>query len=109
MANSRAKGKRGEQEFINLHLRSVWPDACRNIDQFGSDKRDCLHVGGIHWQIKRTEGLRLWEAIAQAETEAAADDLPVVAFRRNGSAWYCTLRAEALIPLLRMREQVWIP
>jgi hypothetical protein len=107
--NSRAKGKRGEQEFINLHLRPLWPDACRNVDQFGADKRDCLHVGGVHWQIKRTEGLRLWQAIAQAEGEAAPGDVPVVAFRRNATPWYCSLRAETLVPLLRVRENLWIP
>jgi hypothetical protein len=102
--NSRSKGKRGEQEFINLHLRPYWPDACRNIDQFGADKRDCLNVAGCHFQIKRTERFEVWKALAQAEHEAAGTDLPIVAFRRNRSKWYCVLDAAELVALLRMRE-----
>lgn len=102
--DSRRKGARGELEFINNHLRPFWPDACRNIDQFGPRKEDCLNVVGVHWQIKRTERLELWAAIKQAETEAAQTDLPVVAFRRNKSKWYCVLEASELVALLRMRE-----
>ena len=102
--NSRAKGKKGEQEFINEHLIPYWPEAKRNIDQFGDDKRDCLNVAGVHWQIKRTEHLELWKAINQAETEAAPTDLPVVAFRRNRSKWMCIVDAEELVALLRLRE-----
>jgi hypothetical protein len=98
--NSRAKGKRGEREFIDRHLAAVWPDACRNLDQYGDDKRDVLRCAGIHWQIKRTERLDLWAAIAQAQTEAIDGDLPVVAFRRNRSAWFCIVEADTLIELL---------
>lgn len=103
--NSRRKGKRGELEFIQRHLIPFWPDAKRNLDQFGDDKRDCLEVGGVHWQIKRTENLKLWKAIEQAETEAAEHDLPVVAFRRNHSKWYCIVEADEMVALLRLREQ----
>jgi hypothetical protein len=103
--NSRRKGIRGENEFIQQHLRPYWPDACRNLDQFGPDKRDCLNVAGCHFQVKRTEAFRVWDAIEQAESEAAATDLPVVAFRRNRSKWYCVLEAEELVALLRWREQ----
>lgn len=102
--NSRNKGAAGEREFINDHLRPFWPDACRNIDQFGADKRDCHNVAGVHWQIKRTERLDLWGAIKQADEEAASTDLPIVAFRRNRSKWYCVLDADELIALLRLRE-----
>lgn len=102
--NSRRKGAAGELEFINLHLRPYWPDACRNIDQTRDDKRDCLNVAGTHFQIKRTESLRLYAALAQAESEAASTDLPVVAFRRSRSKWYCVLDAAELVALLRLRE-----
>lgn len=103
--NSRRKGARGELEFIQNHLEPYWPGACRNLDQFKDDKRDCLNVAGIHWQVKRTERLEIWKAIEQAETEAARTDLPVVAFRRNRSKWYCVLEASEFVALLRLREQ----
>jgi hypothetical protein len=102
--NSRAKGARGELEFIQLHLAPYWPQACRNLDQYGPHKQDCLNVAGCHFQIKRTERLDLWKAIRQAETEAAPTDLPIVAFRRNRSRWMCALGADELIALLRLRE-----
>lgn len=102
--NSRAKGARGEREFIERHLAPYWPEAKRNLDQFSEDKRDCIRVAGIHWQIKRVERLNIWLALAQAETEAIGPDLPVVAFRRNRSGWYCALDAEALVALLDWRR-----
>jgi hypothetical protein len=102
--NSRAKGKRGELEFIQRHLLPHWPEAKRNIDQFGDDKRDCLEVAGVHWQIKRVERLNIWKAMDQARDEAAEHDLPVVAHRINRMPWLCTLEADELIPLLRLRE-----
>jgi hypothetical protein len=102
--NSRRKGKRGELEFIQCHLAPYWPSAKRNLDQFGDDKRDCVEVAGVHWQIKRVEKLNIWAALDQATGEAAAHDTPVVAFRRNRSRWFCALEADELIPLLRLRE-----
>jgi hypothetical protein len=104
--NSRAKGKRGEREFIDRHLAAVWPDACRNLDQYGDDKRDVLRCAGIHWQIKRTERLDLWGAITQAQTEAIGDDLPVIAFRRNRSGWFCIVEASELVELLALKERI---
>ena len=104
MTNSRAKGQRGEREFIERHLLDQWPDACRNLYQFGADKNDVARVAGVHFQIKRTERLELWAAIHQAESEATGGDLPVVAFRRNRSRWYCVLDAHELIALLRLRQ-----
>ena len=103
-AFSRRKGAAGEREFINTFLRPFWPKACRNIDQYSDDKRDCLNVAGCHWQIKRQETTKVWEWIAQTEDEAAPTDLPIVAFRRNRSKWYCVVEAEELIALLRLRE-----
>jgi len=103
-AASRRKGARGELEFIQRHLQPYWPEAGRNLDQFGADKRDCVRVGGVHWQIKRTERLDLWGALAQAEREATGADLPIVAFRRNRSRWFCAIEAEPLVGLLAWRD-----
>ncbi len=102
-ARSRRKGARGEREFIELHLAPYWPEARRNLDQFSEDKRDALRCAGIHWQIKRQERLNIWLAVAQAEADAIGQDLPVVAFRRNRSEWYCALEAGALVGLLGWR------
>jgi hypothetical protein len=100
MTNSREKGARGEREFIAQYLAPLWPEAKRNLDQFGHDKRDVLSVAGVHFQIKRTERLQLWAAIHQAESETLGDDLPVVAFRRNHSGWYVVLGAGTFVATL---------
>lgn len=102
--NSRRKGKRGELDFIQTHLLAHWPEAKRNLDQQGDDKRDCVEVAGIHFQIKRVEKLNIWAALEQAITEAKPHDVPVVAFRRNRSPWFGALEMDELIPLLRLRE-----
>lgn len=102
--NSRAKGKRGELEFIERHLVEYWPEAKRNLDQFGADKRDIIEVAGCHFQCKRVEKLNFWKGFTQAKTEAAEHDIPILAARRNYSPWLCTLEASELIPLLRLRD-----
>lgn len=102
--NSRAKGKRAEQAFINEYLRPYWPAAARNVDQSKTDKRDVVEVAGVHFQIKAVESLSIWAALAQACTEADPTDIPVVAFKRNRSKWFCALEADELIALLRLRE-----
>lgn len=102
--NSRSKGKRGELEFIAKHLAPAWPEAKRNIDQFGDDKRDCIVLNGVHWQIKRAERICAYDWIDQADSEAAPLDMPIVAFRKSHRPWHCILEAEDLIPLLQLRD-----
>jgi hypothetical protein len=101
--NSRAKGKRAELALAQI-LVPYWPEVCRNLDQFGKDKRDLLNCAGVHWQVKHVESLNIWKALDQAITEADATDTPVVAFRRNRSPWFVALELAELIPLLRLRE-----
>lgn len=109
--NSRDKGRRGEVELCKL-LAPHWPEATRNLDQFGTRKQDVLHVADLHIQCKRVERLNIWEALDQTVLEAAPGDLPVLAFRRNWSrctlpsrsTWFGALELDELIALLRLRE-----
>lgn len=109
--NSRSKGKRGELALRDL-LLPYWPNATRNLDQHGSDKRDHLHVADLHVQCKRVERLNIWAALDQAITEATDNRLPVLAFRRNWSAsslpsrslWFGAMELDELLPLLKLRE-----
>ena len=102
---SRDKGKRGELELSKFLCR-VWPDCKRNLDQFGIDKRDLLDTPGFHFQAKRTEAIRIWEALAQARDEAALGDIPVVAFRRNRSEWHVALRLHDFLDLLQEIDEM---
>jgi hypothetical protein len=102
--NSRSKGKRAELQLCRI-LTATWPEAGRNLDQFGPRKMDVINTPGVHWQCKHVEKLNIWAALDQAITESVATDVPVVAFKRNRSAWFAALELDELIPLLRLKEQ----
>lgn len=89
-------------------MLATWPEACRNLDQYGgigSSKADVLNTRGIHFQIKRVgTRINIWAALNQAKSEAKQHDLPVVIFRRDKGQWYAALDADELLALLRLRE-----
>lgn len=86
-------------------LCEYWPRACRNLDQArGTSTADVLNTKGIHFQIKRTEHLQIWQALKQTQTEASDLDTPVLVFRRNHSSWQACLPLEDLLPLLALRD-----
>jgi Holliday junction resolvase len=82
--NNRARGIRGELEFRNF-LREHGFEARRG-QQFagGGDSPDVVHdVPKCHFEVKRTNALRIREALEQAHRDAAPGDTPVVAWRRD--------------------------
>lgn len=109
--NSRNKGRKAEVALAKI-LMPYWPEACRNLDQFGPDKRDQLNVADLHFQCKHVEKLNIWTALDQAIMEARAGDLPIVVFKRNWdrsalpsrSKWFASLELDELLPLLKLRE-----
>jgi hypothetical protein len=101
--NSRAKGARFERALVKI-LARVWPDCSRNLDQFGPLKMDCLRTPGWHWQAKNVEALNIWRALSQAENEAMAGDVPVIAFKRNRSKIYAALELERLLDLIERTQ-----
>jgi hypothetical protein len=102
--NSRRKGKMGEREVVDI-LCQFWPQACRNLDQFGDRKEDVLNVAGVHFQVKRVgSNINIWKALDQTENEARDFNLPVLVFRRDHGRWYGALALDELVALLRLRE-----
>jgi hypothetical protein len=109
--NSRAKGKRAELDLAKF-ITPWYPEACRNLDQFGPKKMDLIEVADLHIQCKHVEKLNVWNALDQAITEATEGRLPVLAFKRNWSAsslpsrskWFGALELDELLPLLKQRE-----
>lgn len=101
--NSKQKGKRGELEFCSF-LRDQGFEARRGQQyKGGGDSPDVVSdlPLPIHWEVKRTEAFRLWDALTQAKAEAGAVELPVVAHRRNRCEWVVVLRAEDFLSILR--------
>lgn len=101
-SHSRNKGKRGEREWAGV-LRSLgFPDARRGVQyQGGPESPDVVYgVPGTHCEVKRTEALSVYTAMAQA-SEECGEAVPYVAHRRNGRGWLVIVRAEDLVDFSR--------
>lgn len=101
--NSRSKGQRGEREWANV-LRVEFPELefRRGLQSRGggAEVADVEGLPGFHFEVKRVENLAIWKALAQAENDADAQLVPVVAFRRNFGKWYVAIAAEHFFDLL---------
>ena len=86
MPNSKAKGKRGELEIARA-IEEAFPmvEMRRGQQYNGSDgSADVVGFPGLHIECKRTERLRISEAVAQATEDAAkTGEVPVVVFKAN--------------------------
>ena len=92
-ARSRRKGKRGERELAALFTAEGFPATRGQQHRGGPDSPDVIvpTLPGIHFEAKRTERLSLYDAVAQAKSDAG-DKLPVVGHRRNACEWLAILR-----------------
>jgi len=97
--NSRNKGKRGEREWRDV-LREHGYQARRG-QQFagGQDSPDVISELPYHWEVKRTEHLRLYDAVDQASRDAKGKPW-VIAHRRNDWPWIVVMEAETFFKLL---------
>ena len=104
---SRDKGKRGEREVAEF-LRSHGIAARRGVQyQGGPDSPDVAHdIDGLHFEVKRTEKFRLYDALEQAIGERKDGDIPVVWHRSNGRPWVVVLRAEDFLALAKFAATV---
>lgn len=95
---SRDKGKVGEREFAAL-LRKLGVEARRGVQfQGGTDSPDVVHsLEGLHFEVKRTERLSLYDAYDQAAADAKEHEVPVVAHRKNRRQWLVIMDAEEFI------------
>jgi Holliday junction resolvase len=107
--NAKKKGARGELEFSSF-LRDEGYEAirgCQNAgrDATGQEAPDVIHnVPGVHFEVKRTEKLRIVPAIDQAAKDAAGK-IPIVAWRRNNWPWMAILPMKDLMEFIRE----WFP
>lgn len=102
--NSRRKGAAGERELAKV-LRSYGYDARRGQQYCGANgDADVVGLSGIHIECKRVERLDLYTAIAQARSDALAEEIPAVMHRRNNSDWLVTMRLEDWMPIYREWE-----
>ena len=97
--NSNRKGKVGEREAAAALTEDLGLEARRGVQYSGSpDSPDVVHsLPGVHFEVKRTERISVYDAMGQA-TEDAGGSVPVVLYRRNRGEWL------AIVPLKRLKE-----
>lgn len=104
--NQRQKGATGEREFAKL-LREHGYEAERGVQHSGGkdspDVKSNMH--GVHWEIKRTERLRLHDALKQSQRDAGEDEMAVVGYRRNHDEWIVIQPFENWIKLFKAYEK----
>jgi len=103
--NSKRKGKTGELDFAAA-LKEVGFDARRGVQYSGTpDSPDVISeaLSRFHFEVKRTEKFRLYEAMGQAIAEAGGK-VPVVAHRRNRGGWLTVMRLEDWAGLVRSKD-----
>lgn len=102
---SREKGKRGEREFAALCCAHGYE--ARRTAQFCGKTGDAADVVGLprlHVEVKRTEALRLYDALDQAKRDAKAGLLPIVAHRKNNHRWVIVMDADDFFEIYREWE-----
>jgi hypothetical protein len=101
--NSRQKGARGERHWRD-ELRANGYAARRGQQFSGSpDSPDviCESLPWIHFEVKHTERLNLYDAMEQAQRDCGAGKVPLVVYRRNNRGWLVTMTADAFFEFLR--------
>lgn len=100
---SRRRGGIGEREVVEIAKAHGFDQARRNFGSGAQGGNDVVGIPGCAVEVKYQETLKIWQALAQCEEAAHATEIPVVAFRRNGSQWYAALPLDELLALLQLR------
>lgn len=104
MINSKDKGKRGERHVVKA-LRKYGYDARRGVQYQGSpDSPDVTGLPKTHIEVKFTEKLNVWNALAQSERDAGEDEVATVFFKRNRSKIYVAMSMENFMEMY----EAWI-
>jgi Holliday junction resolvase len=99
--NSKRKGASGERE-LSKKLTELGYKSRRGQQYCGADgSPDVIGLDGIHIECKRTEALRLYDALTQAQHDKRDGELPAVFHRRSRSEWLVIMTLEDWINLYR--------
>jgi Holliday junction resolvase len=103
---SRDKGATGERELARELSALLGVEARRGCQYHGGPESPDVvaDIPDVHIECKRTERLRLYEAIEQAIADAGAK-VPVVAHRQNHQPWVVIARLE---DLPRLATQIYL-
>lgn len=98
--SSRDKGARGERELADLLSNELGQVVKRKLGQ-ARDGGDDIQIGKFRIEVKRREKLAIEQWCKQVEAASEPQDVPVVAFRRNGEPWRAVVPMAWLIAAIR--------
>lgn len=102
MINSRRKGKGGELELAKFLREYGYGEARRGVQyKGGQDSPDVVGVPGLHLEGKRVEAGNLYTWLAQAASDAAPGNTPVVAHRKDRRPWVAILTLDDFLLMYR--------
>lgn len=105
--NSKTKGKNGELDLAKT-LRGYGYDVRRSVQYNGKaegGQPDLVGMPNLHIECKRTEALRLYDAIDQAKRDSeGTGDLPAVFHRKNNCEWVVLMPLDAWMKLYEAFE-----
>ena len=108
--NSKNKGKRGELAFV--HKAGEYGHTLHRTAQFmgkTGQAGDVEGLDGIHIEVKNVERLNIHEAMEQSIrdcTAKGADDIPIVAHKKNRSDWLITLTIDGFFKLYNAYKEL---
>lgn len=100
--NSKKKGKSGELELVRK-LNEYGYKTRRSVQYNGKAEEgqpDLIGLPGVHIECKRTEALRLYDAVDQAKRDSKGD-LPAVFHRKNNCEWVVIMPLDAWMQLYK--------
>ena len=101
--NSKAKGKKGELDLVRK-LKEFGFETRRSVQYNGKadgGQADLIGLEGIHIECKRVERLNIYDAMAQANHDAKANELPTVFHRKNNAKWLVTMSLDDWMKLYK--------
>lgn len=102
--NSKQKGARGERELAKV-LRAHGFKTRRGQQYCGANgDADVIGLPNIHIECKRVERLNLYDAMAQAKSDAKQDEIPVVMYRKDKCDWLVTLSLEDFMKIYKKSD-----
>nr|DAL74716.1 MAG TPA: HOLLIDAY JUNCTION RESOLVASE HOMOLOGOUS RECOMBINATION [Caudoviricetes sp.] len=105
--NSKNKGKNGELDLAKA-LRQYGYDVRRSVQYNGKaedGQPDLVGLPHIHVECKRTEKLKLYDAVDQAKRDSeGTEQLPVVFHRKNNCEWVAIMPLDVFMTIYREYE-----
>jgi hypothetical protein len=108
MINSKRKGAVGERQWRDK-LREQGFDARRGQQFCGSaDSPDvvCDAMPKLHFEVKYTERLQIYDAISQAIHDAGDNKMPVVVHRKKNCEFLVLMRADDWFKIVKETSYV---